>query len=200
MRGCGYDRGMWIQFVQVALQTVSSLAIAGGLVYAAVQFRESRKAAHVANFAKLVEMQMRQRELRVQRPELARVYQHDVAHAKNDEEIREYFMNLIQLSIFEIVWFSYRQGQLPRDYFESWERRMTQIAREASFQRMIRTPSMKIMHDEFQEYVMELIERVGGQETVAKARARWGRGARVRPGTGNGGASGGGGGTEKGPA
>jgi len=43
---------------QVVLQAVSALAVTGGLVYAALQFRGWRTAQHVANFTTLVELQL----------------------------------------------------------------------------------------------------------------------------------------------
>src|SRR5690349_13767064 len=107
-------------YIQITLQSISSFAIAAGLIFTAVQFRQYRRAVHVANFSKLVEMQLHLREMRVHDPSLAAVYRHDVEHLANDREIREYFMNLMQLSVFEIVWFSHKNGQLPDDYFESW--------------------------------------------------------------------------------
>lgn len=139
--------------VQLVLQSISSFAIAGGLVFTAVQFRQVRKAQHVANFSKLVEMQMMLRRMRVDDPSLARVYQHDMAGLAGDAEVREYFFNLMQLSVYEIVWYSHRQGQIPDDYYRSWERRVKEIATEESFQRMMRSPAVKIMHDDFQEYL-----------------------------------------------
>lgn len=150
---------MNLQEVQVFFQSISSLAIAGGLIYTAVQFRNWRRAAHVANFSKLVELQMHQRELRVQDPRLAAVYEHDVEGLHSDQEIRYYFMNLMQLSIFEIVWFSHRNRQLPDDYYESWVRRMESIMAEDSFRKMMANPAMKILHDDFQKYVQEMLAR-----------------------------------------
>jgi hypothetical protein len=152
---------MTLHEIQVSLQALSSLAIAGGLVYTAIQFRKSRQAAHFANFSKLVEMQMHLREMRVSDPSLAEVYRHDVEHARSSPDaqraVREYFFNLMQLSVFEIVWFGYQSGQVPHDYFKSWEDRMREIAAERSFRVMWNTPSMKIMHDEFQVYMSELV-------------------------------------------
>jgi hypothetical protein len=145
---------------QILLQALSSFAIAGGLIFTALQFRSYRKAQHVANFSKLVEMQMHLRELRIHDPDLARTYQHDVVLLKSDEEIRQYFMNLMQLSVFEIVWFSYKQGQLPESYFQSWVARFRDIATEESFRRMMANPAMKILHDDFQRYVEDLVREV----------------------------------------
>jgi hypothetical protein len=145
-------------YIQIILQTTSSLAIAGGLLLTAIQFRQYRRAVHVANFSKLVELQMHLREMRVHNPSLAAVYQHDVLHLSTDEEIREYFFNLMQLSVFEIVWFSHRNGQLPDDYFESWATRMRDIATEDSFRKMMSNPSMKILHDDFQKYVFDMMK------------------------------------------
>lgn len=149
---------MDIQTLQVVLQSVSALAIAGSLVYATVQFRHARDAQRVANFSKLVELQMDLRRMRVEDPRLAYVYKDDVKNLKDDAEVREYFFNLMQLSVFEIVWFMHRNRQLPEDYFASWAKRMQVIESEESFRRMMDNPSMKILHDEFQTYVQDMLK------------------------------------------
>ncbi|HYF14608.1 MAG TPA: hypothetical protein VD971_05980 [Phycisphaerales bacterium] len=143
--------------IQLLLQSISSLAIAGGLIFTALQFRRYLRASDVANFTKMVELQMHLREMRVREPSLAYVYEDDVRGMRDDRDIKEYFFNLMQLSVYEIVWYSYRNGQLPRDYFESWSRRMRVIAAEPSFRRMMESPSMKIMHDGFQVYIRNLM-------------------------------------------
>lgn len=147
---------MDIALVQVCLQAVTATAIAGSVVFAGIQLRAYRRAAYVGNFARLVELQMSLRRLRVEHPELARVHAHDVEDLHTDEEIRHYFLNLMQMSIFEIAWFSHRHGQLPDDYFESWVKRMKRINGEASFRRAMKKDSMKIFHDEFQQYMQDL--------------------------------------------
>ena len=154
---------MTLPELQVFFQALSSLAIAGGLCYTAYQVRASRRAQHFANFSKLVELQMHLREMRVDDPKLAEVYRHDVAHAESEREVREYFFNLMQLSVFEIVWFGHRHGQIPDDYFRSWDTRMRQIAAEPSFQKMMNTPSMKILHDDFQSYIVGVLRSVQGE-------------------------------------
>ncbi len=142
------------------LQSLSSVAVAAGVIFAGFQLRQARRASHVANFAKLVEMQVQLRRMRVDNPELAKVYKHDVMALKTDDEIREYFFNLMQLSVFEIVWFSYRQRQIPVDYFMSWDSRMREIAREESFRKMMHSGQMKILHDEFQLYITRMVGEV----------------------------------------
>jgi hypothetical protein len=156
-------------YLQIVLQGLSSFAIAGGLIFTALQFRSYQKAQHVANFSKLVEMQMHLRELRIHDPELARTYAHDVKDLHSSEEIRQYFMNLMQLSVFEIVWFSFKQGQLPEDYFQSWVARFRDIATEDSFKQMMANPAMKILHDDFQRYVEGLVREVNGPPVPAGA-------------------------------
>jgi hypothetical protein len=146
-----------VQLVQIILQALSSFAIAGGLLFTAVQFRQARKAQLVANFSKLVELQYQLRQIRVQQPSLASVHKHDVEHLHSEREIQEYFLNLMQLSLFEIAWYAHKHGQLPPDYFQSWAKRMWQVGQEESFRRMIQNPSMKIMHDEFDGYVRKLL-------------------------------------------
>ena len=146
-----------LQLLQITLQALSSFAIAGGLLFTAIQFRQARRAQEVANFSKLVELQYELRRLRVEHPELASVHGMDVEHLHSNREIQEYFLNLMQLSLFEIAWYAHGQGQLPDDYFSSWEKRMRQIGQEPSFQRMIDNPAMKIMHDDFDKYLRTVV-------------------------------------------
>jgi hypothetical protein len=146
-----------LQIVQIVLQALTSFAIAGGLIFTAIQFRNARKAQLVANFSKLVELQAQLRYQRVEQPSLASVSPGDVQNLKSDREIQEYFLNLIQLSIFEIAWYAQKQGQVSQDYFHSWSTRMWQVAQEPSFRSMIDSPATKIMHDEFDTYVRQLI-------------------------------------------
>src|SRR5512146_880772 len=147
-----------LQLLQITLQALSSFAIAGGLIFTAIQVWQARKAQLVANFSKLVELQYQLREIRVEHPELASVHQHDVENLHSDREIQDYFLNLMQLSLFEIAWYAHKHGQLPDDYFNSWASRMWEVAQEDSFRRMINNPAMKIMHDEFDRFIRDLVE------------------------------------------
>ncbi|MGH7678533.1 MAG: hypothetical protein ACRENU_08720 [Gemmatimonadaceae bacterium] len=146
-----------LEILRITLQALSAFAIAGGLLFTAIQFRHAQKAQLVANFSKLVELQYQLRQIRVMHPELAGVHKHDVEHLKSDREVQEYFLNLMQLSLFEIAWYAHKHGQIPDDYFHSWARRMWQVAQEDSFKRMIQNPAMKIMHDDFDTYVRSLV-------------------------------------------
>jgi hypothetical protein len=146
-----------LQIIQITLQALSSFAIAGGLIFTAFQMREARRAQEVTNFSKLVELQYGLRQLRVLHPELASVHKLDVEHLHSDREIQEYFLNLMQLSLFEIAWYAHEHRQLPADYFHSWAKRMWQVGQEESFRRMIENPAMKIMHDDFETYMRQLL-------------------------------------------
>lgn len=150
-----YPPPMDLPTLQIILQSISSSAIAASFVFAAVQFRAYRQAQHVANFSKLVELQMQLRRMRVDDPSLASVYRDDVEGLESDRDIREYFFNLMQLSVFEIAWFSYKNGQIPEDYFKSWDTRMQIVAAEPSFRRMMDRRAMKFLHDDFQRYMYE---------------------------------------------
>jgi hypothetical protein len=164
---------MELPHVQLLLQALSSAAIAGGLIYTAVQFRKQRAVQHVSNFTKLVELQMHLREMRVREPALAEVYPSDLifteglSPAERDRAIREYFFNLMQLSVFEIVWFGWTNGQIPDDYFHSWERRMKDVVSERSFRAMWNSPSMKFMHDAFYDYMKRIMETVPEKPAAA---------------------------------
>jgi hypothetical protein len=146
-----------IQLIQVTLQALSAFSIAGGLLYAAIQFRQARRSQQVANFSKLVEMQYELRKIRVTNPELASVHKLDVERLHSEREVQEYFLNLMQLSLFEIAWYAHEQKQLPDDYFHSWTKRMQQVAQEPSFRRMLDNPAMKIMHDDFEKFLRTLL-------------------------------------------
>lgn len=147
-----------LQIIQITLQALSSFAIAGGLIFAAIQVWQARKAQLVANFSKLVELQYQLRQIRVEHPALASVHEHDVQNLGSEREIQDYFLNLMQLSVFEIAWYAHKHGQLPDDYFHSWASRMWEVSREESFRRMINNPAMKIMHDDFDAFVRRLVE------------------------------------------
>lgn len=159
-----------LQHVQVAFQAISSTAIAGGFFFAAYQFWQHRRAQMVANFTKIVELQMQLRRMRVDDPSLAAIYKHDVDGRSSPQEVREYFLNLMQLSLFEIVWYARQKGQLSEDYFDSWLKRMKDIEKEESFIKMIRSPSMKIFHDDFQAYIQQQVNDVLNHKSPAPQR------------------------------
>ena len=144
------------QIVQLTLQALSSFAIAAGLIYTAVQFGNARKAQLVSNFSKLVELQYSLRQLRVQNPSLAS--EGDVQHLHTERDIQIYYVNLMQLSLFEIAWYAHQHGQLPDDYFHSWKTRIWDVAQEPAFRAMLNNPAMKIMHDEFARFVSKLVD------------------------------------------
>jgi len=146
-----------LQIAQITLQALSSFAIAGGLLFTAIQFRNARKSQLVANFSKLVELQSQLRYQRVRNPELASVSPSDVDGLKTDREIQEYFLNLIQLSVFEIAWYAYKQQQISAEYFNSWASRIWHIGQETSFRAMVDKQGIKIIHDEFDAYVRKLV-------------------------------------------
>lgn len=143
--------------LQVSLQAVSSTAFVCSVIYAGIQLRNWRRAQQVANFIKLVEMQMQLRKIRVDHPELARVHTHDAEGLESPVDIQHYFLNLMQLSVFEIAWFSHRMGQLSTDNYRSWEGRMRAVESEPSFRRMWNKPSMKILHDDFAAYMERMM-------------------------------------------
>src|SRR5205807_2913031 len=97
-----------LQILQITLQALSSFAIAGGLIFTAIQFKQARQAQVVANFSKLVELQYQLRQIRVYHPSLASVHKLDVEHLHSEREIQDYFLNLMQLSLFEIAWYAHK--------------------------------------------------------------------------------------------
>ena len=142
---------------QVVLQVVSVLAVAGGLVYAALQFRGWRTAQYVANFTTLVELQLQLRKMVVEEPTLATLGA-GVPPGTMPDEIRGNFYNLMQVSLFEIAWFSHQHGQLPHDYFVSWVASMAAVAQRPAFRTMWQRDEAKILHDGFRQYMNTLLE------------------------------------------
>ena len=143
--------------LQIVLQIVSTLAVAGSMVYAALQFRGWRAAQHVANFAKIVELQLELRKMRVDDPSLATV-DPAAAPAGSAEEIRGFYYNLMQLSLFEIAWFSHEHGQLEDGYFNSWVAMISEMAKRPSFRSMWDSNTTKIMDERFRQYVDNLVD------------------------------------------
>ena len=143
--------------LQVMLQAVSALAVAGGLVYAALQFRGWRTAQYVANFTTLVELQLQLRKMVVEEPTLA-ILGAGMSPETAPDEIRGNFYNLMQVSLFEIAWFSHQHGQLPHDYFASWVASMAVVAQRPAFRTMWQSDRTKILHAGFRQYLNTLLE------------------------------------------
>ena len=142
--------------LQIVIQALSAVAVLSGVVYAALQFRSWKTSQYVANFTKLVELQLQLRRMRVDDPQLAAI-DPSAAPAASPEEVRAFFYNLMQLSLFEIAWFSHEHGQLTDDYFQSWVNSMTAMAQRPSFQLMWNSNTTKIVHEEFRCYVDEIM-------------------------------------------
>ena len=149
--------------LQVVLQAVSVLAVAGGVVYAALQFRGWRTAQYVANFTTLVELQLQLRKMVVDDPALATLGA-GLPLGIVPDEIRGDFYNLMQVSLFEIAWFSHQHDQLPRDYFASWVSSMAAVAQRPAFRTMWQSDRTKILHDGFRQSMNTLLRvlKLGG--------------------------------------
>jgi hypothetical protein len=138
------------------VQTVSLLGVAGGLTYTGMQLRNWRNAQYVTNFTKLVELQMQLRKMVVEDPTLAAAT-FGPGIEISPEEIRGDFYNLMQVSLFEIAWFSHRHGQLTEDYFKTWVSYMLAVAQRPSFREMWKIDRTKILHDRFRDYMEAII-------------------------------------------
>jgi hypothetical protein len=75
----------------------------------------------------------------------------------------------MQLSLFEIAWFSHEHGQLPDDHFRSWVNSMSAMAARRSFQAMWRSSSTKIIHGCFRAYMETLVTEATPAEPSARA-------------------------------
>jgi len=144
--------------IHTIVQGVSVLSMGGGLFYAAVQFRGWRAAQQVANVTKLIELQLQLRKMMVDDPKLAPI-SISISADFTDEETRGYFYNLMQLSLFEMAWYSHGQGQLAPDYFKSWEENMAHVMKRPAFRTMWTDDQLKIIHPEFHSYVDTLFKR-----------------------------------------
>ncbi|MCM3873114.1 MAG: hypothetical protein ND895_20725 [Pyrinomonadaceae bacterium] len=139
-------------------QALTVFAFVGTFLYAALQFRGWRTAQHVANFTKLVELQLQLRSMNVNDPTLAALDGAYFGPGASPEEVRAYFYNLMQLSRFEIAWFSHKHRQLDEGYFQSWESNMTSIVKRPSFGAMWHNDRTKILDNRFRSYVDALID------------------------------------------
>jgi hypothetical protein len=151
--------------LQVLIQAIPVLAAAGGLFYAAIQFRGWRTGQYVANFTKLVDLQLQLRKMIVDDPSLDPMGREDLARSPA-EKTRKYYYVMIQMGVFEIAWFTHKSGQLTDDYFASWEDAMVSILKYPSFHAAWRTDQTKILHEGFRQYVDTLIEKSSVREHV----------------------------------
>jgi hypothetical protein len=150
---------------QMIVQAISILAVAGGLIYAALQFRGWRTAQYVANFTELVKLQLELRKMVVDDPTLASPGLGLPAETQ-PEDIRSRYYNLMQLSLFEIAWFSHRKGQLTDDYFNSWVTNMVEVAQRPGFRAMWQNNRTKIMHAGFLQYMNTFMKDTAVSEFV----------------------------------
>ena len=144
--------------IHTIVQAVSIFSMTGGLFYAAVQFRGWRAAQQVANVTKLIELQLELRKMMVDDPTLAPISISNKVDCSK-EETRAYYYNLMQLSLFEMAWYSHGQGQLSDDYFKSWEANMAHVMKRPAFRAMWTDDQLKIIHPQFLTYVDALFER-----------------------------------------
>jgi len=152
--------------IQMILQAVSTAALTGGLAYGALQLRAWRTTQYVANFTKLVELQLELRKMVVDDPTLAPV---GLALSTGDpEDTRGFFYNLMQLSVFEIAWFSREEGQLPADYFASWADQISEISTRPAFQAMWRSDQTKILHDGFRQYMERMMTHRSASKSLVQ--------------------------------
>ncbi len=153
---------------QLVVQTISTLAVAVGLIYAALQFRGWRTAQYVTNFTELVKLQLQLRKMVVDDPALATPGL-GLPAGTPPEDIRGDYYNLMQLSLFEIAWFSHLKGQLTDDYFNSWVANMAEVAHRPAFRAMWQSHGTKIMHGGFRQYMNTFMEgRVVSTPTVSQ--------------------------------
>ena len=158
--------------VQFVFQIISALAAAGGLIYLILELHGWRKAQYVANFTKLVELQLELRRMRVDDPGLVSPEMDPKLAILPPEQIRLYFYSLMQVSLFEVAWFSHEQGQLTDDYFRSWERNMSHLAERPSFQLMWASNTTKIVDDRFRLYVDGIVRAAGAATSSGTAVTR----------------------------
>jgi hypothetical protein len=137
---------------QLIIQVLSSLTVAGGLIYAALQFRGWRTAQYVTNFTELIKLQLQLRKMVVDDPTLATPVL-GVPEGTRPEDIRSNYYSLMQLSLFEIAWFTHLKGQLTDDYFNSWVSNMAEVAQRPAFRAMWSGNQAKIIHDGFRQYM-----------------------------------------------
>ncbi len=144
-------------FLQFLVEVVSILGAAGGLVYAGLQLRGWRNGQYVANFTKLVELQLQLRKMLVDDPTLA-LQGLGLPPDTPPKDIRGDYYNLMQLSLFEIAWFTHLHGQLTDDYFNSWVDSMEEVVQRPAFTEMWQREQLKIMHSGFRDYMNKVLK------------------------------------------
>ena len=73
------------------------------------------------------------------------------------DAIRVGYYNLMQVSLFEIAWFSHRHGELTKDYFETWTAYMKAVAQRPTFREMWALDRSAILHNRFRKYMDSIL-------------------------------------------
>ena len=74
------------------------------------------------------------------------------------DDIRGEYYNLMQLSLFEIAWFTHQRGQLTDDYFDSWVANMEEVVQRPAFRTMWQSEREKILHSGFRDYMNNMMK------------------------------------------
>jgi len=81
------------------------------------------------------------------------------------KDSRGYYYSLMQLSLFEIAWFTRKHGQLTDDYFASWKVSMASTAKGPAFRAIWQSDRTKILHDGFRKCMDALLQEMVPQDT-----------------------------------
>ena len=142
--------------VILIVQTVVLTATLAVLVWQTIKLRNSINAS---NYSSMITMLKDLRLLRIEKPELARVYKGDVDEL-SDKDIQHHFFNLIVLSIFETIYFNFQSGVIDCKTWDYWVNSIKRIAQESSFRQMVKRKSYKIVNPDFVRIVELIVKQV----------------------------------------
>jgi hypothetical protein len=146
------------------LTLIQTVVLTITLIILIIENRTLRKTIYASNYGKMIDMLKELRLLRINDPELAKVYETEVKNL-SPTETRYHFFNLIVLSILEMLFVDMKLGLITKDTWQFWLKRIQDIANEKSFRQMVLRQSYKIVNPEFCKIVEEIVKDVEQQES-----------------------------------
>jgi len=113
----------------------------------------------------MIDMLKELRLLRINDPELAKVYETEIK-SLSPIETKYHFFNLIVLSILEMLYVDMKLGLITKDTWQFWLAKIRDIATEKSFRQMVLRQSYKIVNPEFCRIVEKIVKDVEQQESA----------------------------------
>ena len=147
-----------VTLIQTLASLIQTLVVVVTLFILIHEYRKLRKERKVSNYTKQVELLKELRLLRIQNPELSKLYETELINTSEDYT-KQHFFNLIVLSVFELTFINFREGIIDKKTWGFWTEALEVICKENSFRKMMNQEQHKIVNPDFLSLVNKLITK-----------------------------------------